>query len=266
MDMNLAVGMASDNEMAGAIEELVALFKMDEKIDRLCASVVGGVEHDRNSIPATAFNRYKEIVVSSFDSLNLRRDIRKIISESYDVDNFKEFIDSLRGSKISLMSQCEEDAKSPDVMLDMQAFFSGLQASPPTEDRKRLIEGIDKVKHFSSIVVNTQIELFRVITRGTRGLRGADLKASEDQLNQTVSSMKKEMGAHIERQVWTGMLYAYKDISDADLESYLLLCETDSVKSVDGFMREAYLSMHENVVNTLQYELRLVFDCYSNNA
>lgn len=262
MGLNVVMDAMQSEKVASAIEELVVLFKIDEKIDRLCERIVEGIENDRNSIPAFAFDKYKEIVFSSFESSALKQDIRKIMSANYDAEKYSRFADFLKHPKILAMSQYEEDAKSLDAVQEMQDFFSGLQMSPPTEDRKHLIEKIDDIKHSSSTVIDAQVDLFQAIIRGTRGLRGDDQKISEVQLGQAVLDMEKELGGHIKRQIWISMLYAYKNVSDSDLEAYLASCETVSARSANEFMRAVYLEMHKNVVNGLQHELALAFnDC-----
>jgi len=241
------------------IENLIILTKLDDKIDRLTEGVAGRVEGDINAMPAAVFNQYKALVVSVFNAEKLKSIIRGIIFERYDAIKFNEIAGFLNSAQIKFMNQLEEDSKTPEAINQMQKFFDGLQSSPPTEERKRLIEKIDSIKNFSSTVIDTQIDFFKAISWGMRGFRTDDQQVAEAALNQNVLDMRKQMTPHIERQVWTGMLYAYKDLSYDDLDTYISLSETAAGQLTTEFIQSVYQSMYKKVVDRLQSELEAAF-------
>ncbi len=145
-------------------------------------------------MPLAAFDKYKEIVIRFLDPSVLKKGVRAAILECYDDQKMGQMINFLRHPQIVSMTRREESSKSPQTAQAMQNFFSGLQASPPTEVRKRLIEKIDSVKHSSSFVVDMQAELFRAITWGMRGLSPADQRMTEEQLKQVALDMKAQLG------------------------------------------------------------------------
>ncbi len=257
--MNLAVDTVLSEGPEGVVERIVVFSNLDKKIDRLSARIVGGIEHDRNSMPDEVFNKFKEIVVSSYDPLELKAKVRSIMAERYDDRKCREVLGFLEQPQIELMNQKEESSKTAEAMNDMQAFFAGLQASPLSENRKRLIEQMDRITRSSSIVINTQIELFQAITWGMRGLSVGDQKITESQLKQMALDMKAQLGAQIEQQVWMGMLYAYKDVSDSDLEKYISLQETAEGKLTTEFTQSVFSSMHKQVADQLQCALGAEF-------
>jgi len=257
--MNLAADTVLSEGPEYVVERIVVCSNLDKKIDRLSARIVGSIEHDRNSMPDEVFNKYKEIIVSFFDPLKLKGNVRSIMTERYDDRICKGVVDFLKKPQIELMNQKEESSKSAEAMNGMQDFFAGLQAMPPSESRKRLIEQTDRVTRSSSIVINTQTELFQAITWGMRGLSVDDQKISESQLKQMALDMKAQLGAHIEQQVWMGMLYAYKDASDSDLEKYISLQGTAEGKLTTEFTQSVYSSMHKQVVDQLQCALDAEF-------
>ncbi len=137
----------------------------------------------------------------------------------------------------------------------MQKFFAGLKTTPPEEERKRLIEQIDRMKRSSSFVVDMQVELFQAITWGMRGLSAAEQKITEDQLKQVASDMKVQLGKHMEQQVWMSMLFAYKDISDNELEEYISLHETVEGVQTTEFVQSVFSGVHKQGVERLQCAL-----------
>lgn len=256
--MNLAVNSVLADEMNSVIEAFVSLSRLDEKIDRFSAGVIGNIENDRNAMPVDVFDKYKEIIVNYFDPLVLKENVRVVISERYDDKKMGKMIDFLKHPKVELMTQREESSKSLQAAQDMQDFFAGLQHSSPTEERKRLIEKIDSVKRSSSFVVDMQVELFKAITWGMRGLSPDNQRITEDQLNQMALDMKAKLDVHMEQQVWMSMLFSYKDMSDTELEEYILLHETVEGKLTVEFVQLVYSNVHEQSVVRLRGALGMV--------
>jgi len=257
--MNLEADMALTDAKESIIENIVIFSRLDEKLDRLSAGLVGNIKNARNSMAEEIFNKYKEIVVSFFDPSELKENIRSIMVEHYDDRTCKEVLGFLEQPQIELMNQKEESAKTAEAMNEMQGFFAGLQASPPSEGRKRLIEQADRIKRVSSIVINTQVELFQAITWGMRSLNTDEQKITESQLEQMALDMKAQLTPHIEQQVWMGALYAYKDVSDSELEEYISLHETAEGQLTTEFTQSVYSSVHKQVLNRLQSALEAEF-------
>lgn len=257
--MSLALSREENGGVDVVIEELIMLSSLDDKIGRFSAGVVENIENDRSSMPVAIFNKYKEIVISIFDSSVLKKNVRSVILEHYDEKKMGQMIGFLKYPQVVLMSQSEESSKSPEAAQEMRNFVAGFQVSPPTEQRKRLIEKIDRVKRSSSFVVDMQAELFKAITWGMRGLSPEDKKITEDQLKGVVLDMKAQFGAHMEQQVWMGMLFAYKDVADSELEKYISLHETIEGRQTTEFIQSAYFGVHEQVAAQLQHALSAEF-------
>ncbi len=98
------------------VEEFVALSSLDEKVERFSAGIVGNIENDRNSMPVGVFDKYKKIIISFFDPLVLKENVRVVISERYDEEKMGQMIDFMKHPKIVFMAQKEESSKSSQAM------------------------------------------------------------------------------------------------------------------------------------------------------
>lgn len=257
--MSLVANRVLDDGVDGVIEELIALSSLDEKIDRLSVGIIGNIENDRNSMSVVNFDKYKKVIISSFDSSVLKKNVRATILECYDGQKMGQMVAFLKHPHAVFMARKEEASKAPAMIQKMQNFFAGLQVSPPTEKRKCLIEQIDKLKRSSSFIVGLQVELFQAITWGMRGLSVDDQKITEDQLKQVALDMKVQLGAHMEQQVWMNMLFAYKDVSDSELEEYISLYESVEGALTTEFTQSVYSDVHKQGVGRLQCTLDVEF-------
>jgi len=235
------------------IEEILLLTWMDNKIDRLSENIVGVIENDRKSMPASVFEKYKAIMVKHFDKISMKKSIRDILLNEYDELKIGEIINLLNHPRLKEISRREEYAKSSTGLNEMQRYLSVMQK--PSEERKRLIEQVDEVKCASSMAIDTRLELFQAITYGMRGLNEENQEFSDDKLKQIISDMRKQGKVHAERQVWMGMLYAYKDISDSELKEYIALHKSSEGKLMSEFSRSLYLRMHTQVAEKIRNSL-----------
>ncbi len=220
---------------------------------------MGSVENVRGAMSDAQFYEYCKIVKDCFCFSALDKVIRTAMVDHYDDKKFNEMACFLRDPAIEMVGQLEEGSKSDETVKERQDFFSGLHLSPPSDVRKRLIERMDRVRHSSLIVIDTQIELLQSMTWGMRSLSEGGRGMTEFQLQQMALEMRAEIGPKIERQIWMSMLYAYKDLSDVDLEKYILLYETSAGEITTDFMKRMYLNMHSRMANELQCALDVKF-------
>jgi len=259
--MNATAAMKTEYQenVSDTLDQLITLSKLDEKIDGLSTGITGTIENDRHSMPAPVFNQYKAVVVSCFNASVLKQDIRKTLSTNNDDELYRQVVTFLKKPEIIKIIQQEHMPKTPEAMMEAKQFFASLENNPPTQTRKGLIEKLDKIKHSSSVFIDTQVELFRAITFGMRGMRDDAEKITDDQLHQLVVDMKTQATPHMERHVWTGMLYIFKNQSDNELKSYISLCETSEGRLAIDVIDAAFLSTYKQMIIRLQKNLEKTF-------
>jgi len=259
MMVNLKEEVPLKRDMAATIDELVILSKIDNKLDRLSKNIGDSIDNDINSMSEIDFKKYKKILVSVLRPSILKKDVRRIISERDCQKQLVEIVHFLGRPLVKLMANKEEESKSPDAMKEMQCFFSELAESPPTDERKLLIEHIDKIRNLSSSAIDVNGEIFQAITWGMRKYIVSDQVMTSNQLKQIRLDRKKQIEPLIKQQVWIGMLYAYKNISDNDLKAYISLCETSAGKLANKLVQLVYQVICNKTAKRIQDRLEAVF-------
>lgn len=256
MNRNIAKNRVQPEDI---VDEIIELAKLDEKIDKLSMSIVGIVENDRQSMPASVFNRYKDIVVASFEPSEMKKDIRLILAEQYDGEIFCNIITFLHRSEIEILTQLENAPMTPERMSEMQRFFNELQVAPPAQERKLLIEQLDEVKKSSATFIDSQLELFRTITWGMRGLNEDESKVTDSKLNELVLDMKNRATPEMERNVWMGMLFTLRSRSNNELEKTITLYKTTEGELTIKIMKTIFHRMYGRMTRRLQCSLETEF-------
>jgi len=156
-------------------------------------------------------------------------------------------------------TQKEEASKSLQASQAMQHFFTELQTSPPSEQRKHLIESIDKTIGSSALVIDMQMTLFQAIAWGLRNTNPNTQGITQKQLQQASIEMEAQMRQQVPQQIWMSMLFAYKEVSDETLQSYLTLNQSTEGQLTANFIRTVYSDMYQNTTKQLQYALEAEF-------
>jgi len=260
MALNLNTSEALTRDASGTINELIILSRIDGKIERLSKSIIDSIDNHKDSMPEMDLVKYKRILFSILNPSTLKRDIRAIISNRDYQKSLEKIVSFLDRSLVKQITEREEAAKSPDAMKGIQRFFDNLKTSPPTDERKLLIEHIDKVRNLSSTAIDANCEIFQAIAWGMRRYLVNDKVMTSNQLKQIRSDRQKQIEAFLKEQVLISMLYAYKNTSDSDLKSYILLCETSAGKLANKFIQLAYQLMVKKMAKQLQDKLGDEFD------
>ena len=245
--------------MSETVQNFIKHAYLDKKIERFSTSVIQNIEHEKNTIPAHIFEIYQKIILQFFDSTVLIKELKQVILTCYDEQKMQQMLNFMHQPNITQITQKEEAAKSLQASPEMQLFFTELQTTPPSENRKHLIEQIDKVIGSSALVVNMQIALFKAITWGMRKANPNTQNITQEQLKQMVLEMKEKMNQPITQQIWMSMLFAYKDVSDGELQHYLTLNESAEGQLTATFIRTVYFDMHQHTTTQLQYALEAEF-------
>lgn len=260
MTLNFKASVPFARDASVTINKLVILSKLDEKLERLSKNIIDSVDNHKDSMPEMDFSKYKGILITAFNASTLKRDIRGIISKKDHQKILEEIVSFLDHPLVKHIIEREEVAKSPDEMDEMHHFLDDLKKSPPTDERKLLIEHVDKIRNISSTVIEANCEIFQAVTWGMRRYLVSDQVMTPEQLKQIRLDRKKQIEPFIKHQMLISMLYAYKNTSDGDLKTYISLCETSVGKLANKFIQLAYQLMNNKVAKQLQGRLEAVFD------
>lgn len=104
-----------------------------------------------------------------------------------------------------------------------------------------------------------QVTLFKATAWGMRNLNSNTQNITQEQLQQAALEMKEKMSQQVAQQIWMSMLFAYKDVSDDELQNYLTLNQSTEGQLTATFIRTVYSDMYQHTTKQLQYALESAF-------
>lgn len=138
------------------------------------------------------------------------------------------------------------DAESPQGQAELPAFAEKVRRDPPGEERIALVDRLDA----GLGLTETKLDVFGVSLKmmaqmlESAGSQGARARMSED----VVSVMRNRMRASARPTSLLTLLYAYRAVPDAELESYVEFLETDAGRWYSRTTRTALTEMIEAVL------------------
>jgi hypothetical protein len=127
----------------------------------------------------------------------------------------------------------------------MQNFANILKSSPPTQERLTLAQKFDEVFESSDLAIKLEIVVFEAMVKAINPLLPVDKRLSEEQLKQVTNDMKTQLQQTARNGVLMGFLYAYRNVSDAELKEYIGFYESETGRWFVRVMNGAVLKVIE---------------------
>lgn len=217
----------------GLSEQEAQTFLHDSGLDVLIASLAPAMEQQLNLQRLTQanqlqFDEAERAIKQAINNIQGNQLALVYLTSEADSENLKtamQFLASPLGRRIAVE---EREASQPDAQLEMQAYAMQMAQTPPSEKRIQLIQSLADALNADQVVLTLMKGIFYSLLEVTEGLTpdaSTALKASLDAEWQQMEPMLTEqfsqfmvMGAH----------YSYRNLSDAELKSYIDFLNTES--------------------------------------
>jgi len=169
---------------------------------------------DLNSMVATAFDA-KAINAA------VQKHIRSTLAEK-DIRAALAWLNSPLGEKITRL---EEDASTPAAYTEMQAMADTLAKNTARVAQLRKLDSAVKATEAGvSVALNIQISLLTAMSSQVP----RDKRPSADEIADRVNKNSAEMRSVVAQETLLSFLYAYRTLTDAEVERYIAFAESES--------------------------------------
>lgn len=195
----------------------------------------GALEPEVNSALSAAFSQ-------AFAPAAVQRDVVQVLNAHYDEARASRYIQQLRSPLSVKMAQLERNTSNPANMDDFKAYATSLQETPAPADRKRLIQRLDEANRTTQFSVDMQTAFFKAIFVAIEPVMEADMRLGEGELEKMVDEVRSSLDESLRDSTRLSYLYAFRDVSDQELERYIELCESDSYRWAIQLLGNAMIS------------------------
>jgi hypothetical protein len=207
-----------------AVTEVIARSGLDGFAKNYRASVLQSIDASAQAggkldpADAQAFRDAAERTLADDKINNL---LAEQLKRSYDPTQFARFIELLRQPINEKMTKLEAQTPQPEAV---KQYLDGLKAKPTTRERSDLIQRVDLASGVSEWAADMSVVAVRSIAEGALAASGKSSKEALAKVERDMAQLRRQVQAQVH-----GMLfYTYRDASDAELNQYAQLLESDT--------------------------------------
>ncbi len=153
--------------------------------------------------------------------------LREHVGKKIDQEKIGKLIDWYKGELAQRVIKAEEDNSKPDKIREMQTYVASLAQNPLPESRLTLLKRLDAAIRGSAINENMLLKVRMSMVRASNAIVPEATRQSEEQLKKTEERLAAEVKKVVEQQLLGSWAFSYRDISDADFETYVAFYETE---------------------------------------
>ncbi len=157
-------------------------------------------------------------------------------------DEVEIWLDTNLGAKIS---ELEKAIHEPEVYNAILSSANTNSEADRDSKRDQLIQRLDKATQLSFSTVDLAMSIQTTVLKAFFASLPEETRPSNEQLAAGVEANRFQMQGMINQQIYTTMLYTYKDLSNQELNQYIDWLESDTGQ----FFSKASVSTHRSTMN-----------------
>lgn len=181
----------------------------------------GAIEPQMSSALSGAFNQ-------AFQPDLVQRDFTAILRSHYDAKQASDYLQLEETPLARKVTQLERALNDPEQQKNLRQFAEQLQKKPAAGKRLALINRLDKANRTSELRVDMETAFFKAVFAALDPVMEADMRLGEGELQKMENEVRQSLQAPIERGTQTYYLYAYRELNDTELKTYVELCESSA--------------------------------------
>jgi hypothetical protein len=187
------------------------------------AALGAALQRDKKmeEIPADLLKAMTDTIDRAFAEQDLKGVVLKEFKESLTASEIKEalsWLDSPLGKRITAL---EEMASTPAAYFGMQQYASTLRESPPTAPRLQIAGRLDSATRATESNVDMLLSMQAAVAMAFISASPPEREMPFDNLLKEMAKAKPAIEAEMQSQIQLGILYTYRDLTDAEIERYI---------------------------------------------
>ncbi len=238
---------AEKQTRSAMVTQIVAASGMDEMLEQLPAMVAMGFDQQPPPpVGQEEFYKFRDTFLQSFDPVKTKPALVRFIEKRYDAQRYAEVVALLDRPLSKKMTALELQAQTPEAFQEMMQFANSM-LSQPSPQRLALVERLDRAQQATESMVEVQMMVPSAIMKNMNRIVPADKKMADDEIVQMLAQMREQSLPQVRQFIQLSMVYAYRSVSDDELEEYTQLVESDTGLYLTTLLRDASLNLFDNI-------------------
>lgn len=228
--LGLAAAAASSESLPSSdAKEALALVDIDAAADALSLVARKAAAEARGSSPDARSRIIAAAVEESFAAARFRALSARAFRERAATLPWRELVVALSSPLVREMERVEREARTIESLDAYRAF---LHSSPPTPERRALVERLDRATDTSELAVDVQAVLSAAILEGINESLPFERRRPHGDVEAAVESARSSLGEKARAELRLTFLLNYREFSDAELRGYVEFLESENGRSL----------------------------------
>ncbi len=217
------------------VGEVLAASGLKQELDQLPERLVAGVkQYGKQQIktPPALVNAIEDAVTQSFTAEGFQNRVSTALKKDFDRKRLQALLKDFSTPAAKSMVELEHAEQSQK---DFDAFARSAAAKNPAPERAALIKRIDAATRASELAVDVAFASMKSLALGIAG----EGKAKPESIDQAIEAQRAESFDKIRNATRLNIAFSFRDASDADLEKYAGIYETENSKWFYGLVHAA---------------------------
>ena len=222
------------------IEEVLVASGLKRQLNQLPQSLLAGVRQSakqHTKAPPAKVKAIEDAVAKSFTAEGFQNQVSADLKKNFDQKRLQALLQDFSTPAGKSMVELERAVPSPEALAQFARSPAGIN---PTAQRAALIKRIDAATRASDLAVDVAFVSMKALSSGIVG-KGTPKAAAIDK---TIEKQRASATKKIRDATLLNLAFSFKDSSDADLEKYAGIYETENSKWFYGLV---YASLLEEV-------------------
>ena len=158
------------------------------------------------------------------------KNMAKKLAQANDPAHMPHLIAWVRSENTEAVENALRDASRADARQGLVKFASDLTAKPPPEGRLRLVHRLYDATHTTEREVHTTMSLVRAVALAMNPVLPKDLRSDARALDDSLKIVEAKYLPVMRNARLVHLLFAFRDLSDAQLEPYVAFWESTTGK------------------------------------
>ena len=230
-------------------KKLLEMSGLEEFSRILPGSFLSGLDEAESQIDPEIFPRLRLAFEQAFTTEELYAEMKAAMSERAEgadprrLSAVLNWLDSPLSRKMVALSM---DASRPDAMAKITEFGATLDEHPPPAPRWEMIQRLDEASQESRSGLDVQQVFMRALLEGSNALQPEDQRFPQERIESILEQAAVQMEQVLLQQVRVAMFYAYREVSDEELQAYTEFWGTEDGKWLIESNRVAVLRAVES--------------------
>lgn len=167
----------------------------------------------------------KAAMQSSFQPEQLSSTIRQVFVDNYQAEPMLKLQQKLDTPLARKMVEAEAELNTLAGYQALTEFTQQLTANPPTQQRAQLIKKLTEQMHLDQTALSIMAGMMRGMFTGMNTFAPMGLNLPPAQIDNMIEMTKAQYLPQLQSQIRAGLLFAYRDVDQAQLEDYAKLLQ-----------------------------------------